>query len=335
MDEVDFTHNAFGLVLRSNLRLPGLPLLEAPAATFDLQVHLGVSPFTESENQSESQPVLYASSYMDETGNPIWKIRAASHNSLFHLAYSDGMQFWLDRAGNALWAVWPSTTSLEDATSYLLGPVLGTFLRLRGVICLHASAVAFENRSIAFLGAAGTGKSTTAAAFARSGYGVLSDDIVALIEREEVFHVMPAYPHLCLWPDSVKMLYGSPDALPRLIPDWEKRRLPLGEEGTRFESRPLPLAAIYILGDRRPDPAPYVEKIRSQAALVSLVANTYANKILDRELRAREFVVLGRLVSTVPVRRVYPHSDATRLGDLRNVIQEDLAALDVPVSARP
>ncbi len=199
---------------------------------------------------------------------------------------------------------------------------------------MHASAVAIEDRCVAFVGSEGAGKSTTAAALARRGCGVLSDDIVALVEQEGVFHVMPAYPHLCLWPDSVKMLYGSPDALPRLIPDWEKRRLPLGEEGTRFESRALPLAAIYVLGDRRPDPAPYVETIRPQAALVSLVANTYANKILDRELRAREFVVLGRLVSTVPVRHVYPHSDAARLAELRDVIKEDLAALDFLASAR-
>ncbi len=332
---MDFTHIAFGLVLRCNLPLPGLPLSKAPAGNFDLQIHLGGSPLSESKNQSESQPVLYMSSYMDEAGNPIWIIRASSHNSLFHLAYSDGMQFWLDREGKALWAVWPPGGSLEDATSYLLGPVLGIFLRLRGVICLHASAIAYENQSVAFVGEAGMGKSTTAAAFARRGYGVLSDDIVALFEQEGVFHVMPAYPHLCLWPDSVEMLYGSRDALPRLIPDWEKRRLSLGEEGARFESLPLPLAAIYVLGDRRPDPAPYIETIGRQAGLVSLVANTYANRILDRELRAREFVVLGRLVSTVPVRCVHPHSDASRLAELHNVILEDLSPLDSPAPAQP
>src|SRR5260370_8969321 len=111
------------------------------------------------------------------------------------------------------------------------------------------------------------GKSATGAAFAGRGYGVLSDDIVALFEQEGVFHVMPAYPHLCLWPDSVEMLYGSRDALPRLIPDWEKRRLSLGEEGARFESLPLPLAAIYVLAARRPDPAPYLEPILSQTSL--------------------------------------------------------------------
>jgi hypothetical protein len=189
--------------------------------------------------------------------------------------------------------------------------------------------VAFDNRSVAFVGQTGAGKSTTAAAFARQGYGAISDDIVALVEREGVLHVMPAYPHLCLWPESVRMLYDSPEALPRLLPDWDKRRLALGEEGARFESRCLPLGAIYVLNERRQSPAPYVEAIRPQSALLALVADTYANKILDRELRAREFAVLGRLVTAVPVRRVYPHEDPTRLEELCKVIREDLHSLDL------
>jgi len=66
------------------------------------------------------------------------------------------------------------------------------------------------------------------------------------------------------------MLYGSLEALPRIIPDWEKRRLMLGNQEARFENRSLPLGAIYILGERRPDPAPFVEAIRPRAALLSL-----------------------------------------------------------------
>ncbi len=332
---MDSTYNVFGLVLRSSLPIPGLPPLETPAEILDVQIHLGVPPPTESGRPAESQPVAYSNSCADKGGKPIWEIRTSPHSSFFHLNYYDGMQFWLDRKGKVLWAVWPPDASLEDACSYLLGPVLGILLRLRGVTCLHASAVALKDCCVAFAGSEGAGKSTAAAAFARKGYGVLSDDIVALVEWDGTFHVMPAYPHLCLWPDSVKTLYGSTEALPRFSPEWEKRRLALGDQGTRFENRPLPLAAIYLLGDRRLDPAPFVEAIRPKAALLSLVADTYANKILDRELRAREFVVLGRLVSTIPVRRVYPHGDATRLEELCRVIQEDLAALDFPATAQP
>jgi hypothetical protein len=112
-----------------------------------------------------------------------------------------------------------------------------------------------------------------------------------------------------------------------LIPDWDKRRLDLGEGGTRFENRCLPLAAVYVLGEREPDPAPYVEAMRPQSALLALVADTYANKIIDREMRAHEFAVLGRLVTAVPVRRVHAHEDPVRLKELCKVIRQNLDAL--------
>ena len=119
------------------------------------------------------------------------------------------------------------------------------------------------------------------------------------------------------------------------IPDWDKRRLALGNRRTRFESRSLPLGAIYVLGERRPDPAPFVEAMRPQDALLSLVADTYANKILDREMRAREFALLGQLVTTVPIRRVHPHEDPARLEELCKVIREDLRSLDIPAPLSP
>jgi hypothetical protein len=286
------------------------------------------------ETLPSSEELTYASTETNAAGEPALRILNVARGEFIRLVYEDGTEFWLDRKREHVWANWPDTSSLEITTAYLLGPVLGLVLRLRGVICLHASAVAFEDRSVAFVGAPGAGKSTTAAAFAQQGHGVLSDDIVALAEREGSFHVMPGYPYLCLWPESLKMLHDSPETFPRITPDGEKRRLALGNMGPRFESRPLRLAGVYFLGERRPDPAPYVETIRAKAALLSLVADTYANKILDRDLRAREFEVLSRLVETVPIRRVFPHSNASRIGDLCRVIREDFVSLQAPARVR-
>ena len=300
----------------------------------DIELHLGSSPYPEEGDLSAEEELVYVGSSSDETGEPGLRVWRVAKGAFLRIAYSDGTQFWLDRKRETLWAVWPGTLSLEDTASYLLGPILGLLLRLRGLTCLHASAVAFNDCSVAFVGSEGAGKSTTAAAFAREGYGVISDDIVALKEQTNAFQVLPAYPHLCLWPEAVKMLYGSSEALPRFIPNWEKRRLDLGSQGTRFESRALPLGAIYILGERLSDPAPFVEAIPPRAALLSLVADTYANKILDQDMRAREFEFLGRLVTTVPIRRICPHQDASRLEDLCGVIRDDFAFLH-PTTTRP
>jgi hypothetical protein len=326
--ELGSNYFVFGLHLRSNLPLPGVNPDHSSTEAYDIGLHLGLRPYSDEDFSPRSEELTYVSEDTNAVGEPALRIFRVEQGTFVRLAYEDGTQFWLDGKRENIWATWPPASSMENAASYLLGPVLGLVLRLRGVTCLHASAVAFENRSVAFVGQTGAGKSTIAAAFARQGYGVISDDIVALVERKGDLHVMPAYPHLCLWPESVKMLYDSPEALPRLIPDWDKRRLALGDQGTRFESRCLPLGAIYVLSERRPSPAPYVEAIRPQNALLALVADTYANKILDREMRAREFAVLGRLVTSVPIRRVYPHEDPTRLEELCKVIREDLDSLD-------
>src|SRR5262249_22183040 len=152
--------------------------------------------------------------------------------------------------------------TLEDTATYLLGPVLGFILRLRGVTCLHASAVAICDQAIAILGPAGAGKSTTAASFARAGYKVLTDDIVALDERGDAFLVQPAYPRVRLWSESVNALFGTEDALPLLTPTWDKRYLDLQANISCFQEHPLPLAAIYLLDKRSSDPAaPFIEAV--------------------------------------------------------------------------
>jgi hypothetical protein len=334
LTQVAFTHTVFGLTVHSNLPIPGLAHFEDSPDAAAIDIHWGQTPDTQGKVSTGPEELTYSSSYTDETGNPALRIWKTADQAFLHLVYYDGIEFWLERKGEAVWVIWPETSTLEDATSYLLGPVLGLLLRLRGVTCLHASAVALGNRSVVFVGAEGAGKSTTAAAFARQDLGVISDDVAALLESSEGFHVIPAYPHLCLWPESVEMLYGSGEALPRFSAGWEKRRLALGERGTRFEKRLLPVGAIYLLGERRPDPAPFVEALRPQAAFLSLLADTYANKILDREMRAREFEVLGRLVTMVPIRRVYPHIDAIRIEELCSVIREDFESLQLPMFAR-
>ena len=210
--------------------------------------------------------------------------------------------------GTEVWATWPDSLTVDDTATYLLGPVMGFVLLLRGSVCLHASAIAVGNQAIALVGSSGAGKSTTAAAFAHLGYGVLSEDVVALAQQGQVFLVQPAYPRIRLWPESVTALYGAEDALPCLTPTWNKRYLDLTGDGCRFQQEPLPLAAIYILDERRDDVrAPLVEAVPASQGFIALVANTYATRLIDKTMRAREFKLLGQVMASVPLRRVTPH----------------------------
>jgi len=325
---VSSTYSVFGLTLRSSGAIPGLISTPPNARTPDIHLHLGLSPSTPVVDPPLAESLIYESAYTDASGAPALRIWRDGQTGLLHLAYFDGMQFWMDQNGTEVWVLWPVQSSLEDAATYLLGPILGLLLRFRGITCLHASAVIIGDSCVAFVGSEGAGKSTTAAAFARSGCAVVSDDVVALIERQNDFWVAPAYPHLCLWPDSVEILYGSSDALPRLSPNWEKRRLALGGTGEQFEEVGRPLRAIYVLEDHRSEPGPYVESMPVQAAFFSLVANSYATNILDSKMRANEFKALSKLVSQVPVRKLFTSKGDLPPDGLCQVVRQDFSELE-------
>jgi hypothetical protein len=229
------------------------------------------------------------------------------------LRYSDGTRFYLDFERPAVWATWPETLTLDDTATYLLGPVLGYFLRRRGRVCLHASAVALHGGCVVFVGPAGAGKSTLAAAFAMRGDAVLAEDVTCLSEEAGAFEVQHGYPRIRLWQESAALIGAAPDSLPLLTPTWDKRYLPLG---ARFHDRPARLAAIFLLRPRRALEAPAeAAALDGRAILSELVSNTYATHLLDREQRAAEFAVLGRLARTVPMRALTLNADGSRLGE--------------------
>jgi len=334
-----FVYSLFGLQIRSNLPIPKISSTQVEPSSFDqpvpehaaqdvetqdVEIHLGVAPRKTEQGSGVPDRLAYASEYKDNSGEPAIKLWKINDGQFLRLEYFDGSHFWLDREGTQIWATWPATLTLEDAATYLLGPVLGLLLRLRGVTCLHASAVSLGDSAVAFAGSEGAGKSTTAAALAQQGCPVISDDVVALTEANGIFYVYPAYPYLCLWPESTEMIYGAADALPRLSENDEKQCLSLNKRNLRFEDRLLPLKAIYMLGERRSHAAPKIEAISAQQSILALVTNTFATIVLDGPMRAREFETLGRLIPTVKIRRIFAHQNPEHLDELCRLIREDV-----------
>ena len=224
-----FVSNAvYGLRLAADMALPGLPI-RLDLDVFDVRIRL--KDWTAFRSTSpESIEIFYPSSEDADDRPPDLRVGVLHGGDYFGFFYSDGVRFAVERRGREVWADWPENYTLEDACTYLIGPVIGFVLRLRGVTCLHASAVAVDEQAIALVGFPGAGKSTTAAAFAHRGYSVIADDVVALAEDGENFLVPPGYPRVNLWPDSVRVLFGSEGALPRITPTWEKRYMMLGDK---------------------------------------------------------------------------------------------------------
>lgn len=309
-EPMPFHYSAFGLNLASNDAIAGLVPQRASAAAhvriwFDTAGarfetdRVTTDPWYVSETEGRAVPALR-----------VWKIADGRY---YKWLYGDGTEFIVDGSGTQVWATWPASSTLEDTSTYLLGPILGFVLRLRGITCLHGSAVVVDDRAVILVGPPTAGKSTLAAAFGQLGYPVLSDDVAALSERDGTWSVLPAYPQLRLWPESVALLFGSEDALRPLTPNWNKRALELLEHGYRFADRPLPVAAIYVLGERTNRLETHIERMSGRDMLRTLLANTYVGYVLDAAMRLQEFSTLGRLASDVPVRMILPPDDPARL----------------------
>ena len=296
------TYRACGLTVQANRPIPGLveasePQGTAPAADLTVQIH-SEHTFTPSRAAE-----LWHESPTDDTGRVLRVWRGADD---WRFEYSDGAEFVISSGGARIDARWPADLTDDGAAVYLLGPVMGWALRLRGTVCLHACAVATDAGCFAVVAAAGHSKSTTAAACARRGAPVLTDDLLPLSRQDNRFYALPTYPRIRLWPDSVAGLFGSSDALPRITPgdeSWDKCYLDLNAPGLHFEQEAQPLTAIYTGSRDEAVSTPVIEPLPAAEALVQLSANAYSRSLLDGDMRAAEFDVLSQLVQQVPVYR--------------------------------
>lgn len=327
----------YGLGLVADRPIFGLPPVNHLTAP-DLEVRLAGWIPRPGDCREPALTLWHVSDHLDVRGEPVLRVWLDEGDGSFRLRYSDGVEFGVDRRGTRVWASGPEGAIPEYLAVYLLGPVLGFVLRLRGIACLHASAVVADNRALAFLGFPGAGKSTLAAAFALAGFPVLSDDILPLRETDGQFLAQAGTPRLCLWPDAVAHLYGSPEALPRLIPEnsldpnWDKRWLDLATVSPQFILKPTLLDALYILGDRQAEADFRVEPISPGEGLMTLVANAYRSDLIDKDHRAQEFATLARLAARIPLRRVTPPADPALLPGLCEAILADFRGRRAPAT---
>src|SRR5260370_13570117 len=133
------SHYAYGLRIRSALTLPDLPPSDGPP---DIEVRLGKLPRV-------------------PPGTAVPWVRADDGEETLSWG---GVGGFLVRAGREV-VVDPDPGADGWALRlFLVGPVLAVLLRERGYLVLHGSAVERSGLTIAFLGPAGWGKSTLAAA---------------------------------------------------------------------------------------------------------------------------------------------------------------------------
>jgi hypothetical protein len=322
-------HAWAGLELEVDSTIPGLPVSPSSASP-DVRIRLGEEPGAPGMPDDAERRIRYLRPGRTTADAPemiLWELSGGAH---LCLEYPTVARFVVDRLGTRVWGAWHRPWTFEHAMLYLTGPVLSFVLLLRGITSLHASAIAIGEFAVALVGPAGIGKSSAAAFFAQLGHPVLSDDTAPLLERNGTIAIQPTSPVMRLWPDTAMRLYGDGDSLPPLSPRLDKRRLDLEGRGLRFQGDPLPLAAVYLLS---PGTEPsIVEAVTASESMLSLIANTYHVHLFDSAVRARQFRILGRLATEIPIRRVRGRGSLARLPALCRAILDDIGRLPRPAS---
>jgi hypothetical protein len=105
-------YSVFGLNLHSNLPLPGVTPSYSSAIACEVEVHLGLRPYSGEEGSQCFEQLTYTSPYTNKAGEPMLRIFRVEQGDFVRLAYEDGTQFWLDREPKNIWAIWPPALSL-------------------------------------------------------------------------------------------------------------------------------------------------------------------------------------------------------------------------------
>lgn len=126
----------------------------------------------------------------------------------------------------------------EDRVAhFVVDNVLPRVAGLAG-ICLHASAVAVDDRAYVLIGPSGAGKSTLAARLALDGALLLGDDCAYI--RDALVH--PSHRPSRLWPDSAAVL-----GLPASTPDGTGKVSVSESDGVTRGSSPVPLCEVLVV----------------------------------------------------------------------------------------
>jgi hypothetical protein len=149
----------------------------------------------------------------------------------------------------------------------LAGPIQAVLWHQRGLLPLHANAIAVNGRAVALAGPAASGKSTLAAVLAAMGHRVMADDVCVVdVGAGAECSVLPGSSHLRLWRDALDHLGIAAEGLPRAL-SCKEQFLVDRPEGFVREARKL--VAVVLLR-RQSSGAFTIERLRGIGAISAL-----------------------------------------------------------------
>lgn len=256
---------AFGLKLRSEVALPELLPAERPKSLPDIEINYG--DLSQDWESSRPHPSCFA------VLSPRQVLFAVPGTAIYEI--KDGRQIVVSPLHNADEGL---------IRLYLLGTCIGILLMQRGLLPLHGSAVVIDGGAYAFVGESGAGKSTLAAAFAKRGFTLLSDDVIAVSLQQTqdgqlVPTITPSYPQQKLWQDSLEQLGMGDDGYAPLHHELAKFAVPMSASYCR---QPIPLRGIFELLPTEDGDVIELSKLSPLECLPLIGQHTYRNFLIHR-----------------------------------------------------
>jgi hypothetical protein len=319
---VTLHYEAFGAAIRSNHPLAGLRATEAGEPDIAVEFEEGRAPEVDPRADASTADTGWGAVHACEDGGRL--LLYASHG---------GERAWSLRVsgdGTSIEVRWRGPIELGDIAAFVATQGLPTALVLRGVPLLHGCAVDTGAAAFLVLGPGGAGKSTIAAAAVAGGRALLSDDIAALDASGSEVRVHPGATQLRMYAESTAALGWDPSELRRLfatpaLPS--KLFATLSAEDGSLCAEARRVAAIFVLGERHQGPV-RIERLAPAAALTALLGNTFGERAVDAQARARLLPLWTRVVEKVPVHAVTPP-------DGLDAVPELVEALAAAAGARP
>jgi hypothetical protein len=292
---MNYAYRLASLKLTSNFELPGLPAWEGQAdAAADLVFRLGKVP------EALDDPDHVA---------PLFQTKGPSE----YLLVVRGSARILIRDGREITVEPEPGVDPTGIRAVLSGPVQAVLWHQRGLLPLHANAVIINGRAVALAGHSAAGKSTLAAVLAGHGHRMMTDDICIVDTRNGAQpSVLPGYPRLRLWRDTLDYLGIATEGLPRALVGKEKYFVDCTDGSPLTPQR---LGTVILLSPRGSDTVA-IAPLRGASAIMELQSVVHMRRpahALDRDTDI--FAALTRLAASASVWRLSVPDDPAFLGE--------------------
>ena len=329
-----YHYRIYGLALASSRALPGVMRAARSSSGPDMVVDWVGARSDFPERGFDWQPVL-TPELRRRRRVDLWQATQAEgvYLRMRYTTVLGPIQFLIAPQARSVGVYWPSSLAFSDIQSYFVGPVFACLLRRRGVLCLHASIVAYDGLALALIGDKGAGKSTTAAALVRDGWRSVADDVAALSFESGRILVNPGYPRMRLDPIAARTFFGEQGTMSKVYSHVDKHYLELDNRpGSKdFSTAPLPLAGVFFLGPRSLNGQCRSEPVSQGQGLIRLAKNTIGNYVVvDPAAQARELGEMSELARRVPLRSLSLPDGIEALTSVSSFLRGGLAAEGYP-----